>query len=532
MGRNVPHPTGLGAKGHGPAGRGTTGRGGNSRSERRSRETTGRGRDGAAGHGVAGVAQRADPHDLRPPMPLTRSVSLRWRVTLLAASVVAIAVALTSIAAYAMVARSLYSDVDQQLKARAEVMISQNLDSLGILPTLAIGSLYSNDIGIALIFPDMYPPYVPPQPTDPPVGAPEMAVAKGQSSFSLRTAANQRVLAERMKSGATLVISQRLQPTQEVLNRLAWLLFVVGICGVVAAAAAGAAVGRTGLRPIARLTAATERIARTDDLAPIPVTGDDELARLTESFNSMLRALTESRDRQGRLVADAGHELRTPLTSLRTNMELLIASSRPGAPHIPEQDMAELQADVMAQIEELSTLVGDLVDLAREDAPEAVYDQIDIGDVAARALERARRRRTTVEFVGDLRPWFVYGHEAGLERAILNVLDNAAKWSPEGEQVRVSMRETGPGLLEFAVDDAGPGIAPAERELVFERFYRTTASRSMPGSGLGLAIVKQVVTKHGGTITIDTSDRGGALIRIVLPGESGPSANPGELMVN
>jgi two-component system sensor histidine kinase MprB len=352
-----------------------------------------------------------------------------------------------------------------------------------------------------------------------------MAVARGQSSFSLRTASNQRVLAERMKSGATLVISQRLQPTQYVLDRLAWLLFAVGICGVVAAAAAGAAVGRTGLRPIARLTAATERIARTDDLAPIPVTGDDELARLTESFNSMLRALAESRERQSRLVADAGHELRTPLTSLRTNMELLIASSRPGAPRIPEQDMAELNADVMAQIEELSTLVGDLVDLAREDAPETVYDQIDIGDVAARALERARRRRTAVEFVGELRPWVVYGHEAGLERAILNVLDNAAKWSPAGEQVRLAMRETGPGLLEFAIDDAGPGIPPAERELVFERFYRTTASRSMPGSGLGLAIVKQVVTKHGGTITIETSDRGGALIRIVLPGESGLPAN-------
>ncbi len=493
------------------------------------------GHRGANGHGrdvVAGLGPHIDGHELRPPMPLTRSVSLRWRVTLLAASVVAIAVAVTSIAAYAMVARSLYADVDSQLRARADVMISDNLDSLGLLPVLEIGSLYSNDIGIALIFPNLDPPYIPPQPIEPPIGGAEMAVARGQTSFSLRTANNQRVLAERMKSGATLVISQRLQPTQEVLNRLAWLLFVVGACGVVAAAAAGTAVGRTGLRPIARLTAATERVARTDDLAPIPVTGDDELARLTESFNSMLRALAESRERQSRLVADAGHELRTPLTSLRTNMELLIASSRPGAPHIPEQDMAELHADVMAQIEELSTLVGDLVDLAREDAPETVYEQVDLGDVAERALERARRRRTAVEFVGDLRPWFVYGHEAGLERAILNVLDNAAKWSPVGEQVRAAMRETGAGLLEFTVDDAGPGIPPAERELVFERFYRTTVSRSMPGSGLGLAIVKQVVTKHGGTITIETSDRGGALIRIVLPGEGGSPAISPELMKN
>ncbi|MEV0252527.1 HAMP domain-containing sensor histidine kinase [Nocardia sp. NPDC050712] len=454
---------------------------------------------------------------MRPPMPLTRSVSLRWRVTLLAASVVAIAVAVTSIAAYAMVERSLYNDVDSQLKARAETMITNNFENLGF-QSIVLAGLFSNDVGVALIFAD-HKPYMPPQQTIPPVGSQELAVADGKIHSSLRTVHNQRVLAMPTNSGATLIISQRLEPTREVLDRLAWLLFVVGGCGVVLAAAAGTAVGRTGLRPIGRLTSATERIARTDDLTPIPVTGDDELARLTESFNTMLRALAESRDRQRRLVADAGHELKTPLTSLRTNMELLIASSRPGAPSIPEEDMAELRADVVAQIEELSQLVGDLVDLAREDAPETVYDRIDLGEVTERALERARRRRGSIEFVAELRPWFIYGYEAGLERAVLNVLDNAAKWSPAGAQVHVAMRETGRGLLELSVDDAGHGIPVGERELVFERFYRTTAARSMPGSGLGLAIVKQVVTKHGGTITIDTSDRGGALIRIVLPGE-------------
>lgn len=472
---------------------------------------------------------------MRPPTPLTRTVSLRWRVTLLAASVVAIAVAVTSIAAYAMVARALYNAVDAQLRARSATMISGDIDNMAF-QSLGVATLFSNDIGVALIYPfsvsspeatepGSLPVYMPPQPTKPPIGTEEIEVAEGERASSLRTYNNQRVLARRMDSGVTLVISQRLEPTREVLDRLAWLLFVVGGCGVVLAAAAGTAVGRTGLRPIARLTAATERIARTDDLTPIPVTGDDELARLTESFNTMLRALAESRDRQRRLVADAGHELRTPLTSLRTNMELLIASSRPGAPNIPAEDMAELRSDVMAQIEELSNLVGDLVDLAREDAPESVYERVDLGEVTERALERARRRGS-VEFAAELRPWFVYGQEAALERAVLNVLDNAAKWSPPGERVRVAMVETGRGLLELSVDDAGPGIPPPERELVFERFYRTTASRSMPGSGLGLAIVKQVVIKHGGTIAIDTSERGGALIRIVLPGESGTPSEP------
>ncbi|MGY1899188.1 ATP-binding protein [Nocardia gipuzkoensis] len=459
---------------------------------------------------------------MRPPMPLTRSVSLRWRVTLLAASVVAIAVAVTSIAAYALVARALYADVDAQLRSRSTAVIASNPYGFNNL-NLMVAAAFYDDTGIALIYPDLRR-WLPPQSTDPPVGAQEVAVARGERSSSLRTVGNQRVLAVNTDSGATLVISQRLDRTREVLDRLAWLLFVVGGCGVVLAAAAGTAVGRTGLRPIARLTAATERIARTDDLTPIPVTGDDELARLTESFNTMLRALTESRDRQRRLVADAGHELRTPLTSLRTNMELLIASSRPGAPSLPDEDMAGLRADVMAQIEELSTLVGDLVDLAREDAPETVYERVDLGEVVERALERARRRRTGIEFVADLRPWFVYGHEAGLERAVLNVLDNAAKWSPAAAQVRILMRESGPGLLELSIDDAGPGIPAAERELVFERFYRVMSSRSMPGSGLGLAIVKQVVTKHGGTIAIDTSQRGGTVVRIVLPGEPGAPA--------
>lgn len=455
-------------------------------------------------------------------MPLTRSVSLRWRVTLLAASVVAIAVAVMAIAAYAVVARALYADVDSQLKTRASTLIDNNFDSFDFR-SISLATFYSKDISVALIFPDLKV-YMPPG-SNTPIGPEELAVAKGDRESSLHTVDNQRVLTERTNTGSTLVIAQRLAPTGAVLDRLAWVLFIVGGCGVVLAAVAGMAVGRTGLRPIARLTAATERVAKTDDLTPIPVTGNDELARLTDSFNTMLRALAESRDRQSRLVADAGHELRTPLTSLRTNMELLIASSRPGAPSIPAQDMVELRSDVMGQIEELSTLVGDLVDLAREDAPETVYERVDLGEVVERALERARRRRNEIEFTAILQPWFVYGHEAALQRAVLNVLDNAAKWSPPGEEVRVVMRQIGEGLLELTVDDNGPGIPESERELVFERFYRTMVSRSMPGSGLGLAIVRQVVTKHGGTIAIDTSNRGGALIRIVLPGESGTVAD-------
>ncbi|WP_067693093.1 HAMP domain-containing sensor histidine kinase [Nocardia jejuensis] len=456
--------------------------------------------------------------------PIGGTVTLHWRVTLLAASVVAVAVAITSIAAYALVARALYANVDAQLRTRAAFMINKNADRMTYLEARTLGSLFSDDIGITLIYPDLGAGgLVVGQDSAPPLGEQEFSVARGDTEFSLRTVGDRRVLAQHTNSGATLVIEQRLDPTREALNRLALLLFVVGGGGVLLAAAAGTAVARTGLRPVARLTAATQRVARTDDLAPIPVTGDDELAQLTERFNTMLRALGDSRERQRRLVADAGHELKTPLTSLRTNAELLIASSRPGSPQIPDQDMAELRDDVMGQIEELSTLVGDLVDLAREEAPNIQYERVDLAAVAEHALERARRRRGRIEFQVSLRPWMVYGDEAGLERALLNVLDNAAKWSPDGSIVLVRMAENGRGLLEFTVDDAGPGIDPAERDLVFERFYRATAARSMPGSGLGLAIVKQVVTKHGGTIAAESSERGGTLVRIVLPGQHGAS---------
>lgn len=170
-------------------------------------------------------------------------------------------------------------------------------------------------------------------------------------------------------------MAKSLDPTDTVLRRLGWVLLIVGGVGVAVAAAAGAMVAGTGLRPVARLTDAAERVARTDDLRPIAVTGSDELARLTISFNTMLRALAESRDRQARLVTDAGHELRTPLTSLRTNTELLMAAMQPGAPRLPDEEMQALQQDVIAQIEELSTLVGDLVDLARETAPTSCTSQ-------------------------------------------------------------------------------------------------------------------------------------------------------------
>lgn len=439
---------------------------------------------------------------------------------LLAMSMVAMVVVLMAVAVYAVVSAALYTDIDNQLQSRASLLIASG--SLAADPGKAIEGTAYSDVNAMLINPGRSTYTANQQGQKLPVGEPEKSVISGELLMSRRTVGNQRVLAVHLPDNRSLLISKSLAPTNAVMTKLKWVLLAVGGIGVVVAAIAGGMVARTGLRPVARLTEAAERVARTDDLRPIPVFGSDELARLTETFNTMLRALTESRERQARLVADAGHELRTPLTSLRTNVELLMASMKPGAPRLPESEMADLRTDVIGQIEELSTLVGDLVDLTREDAGGLVHEVVDLSDIVDRSLERARRRRNDVQFDVDVVGWQVYGDPAGLSRAVVNLLDNAAKWSPSGAHVRVRLRQVDAAHAELVVSDYGPGIPAQERGLVFERFYRSASARAMPGSGLGLAIVKQVVVKHGGMIRIgDTVPGGqppGTSFYVLLPG--------------
>jgi two-component system sensor histidine kinase MprB len=457
----------------------------------------------------------------RVPANVTTSLSLRWRVMLLAMSMVAMVVVLMAVAVYAVVSAALYTDIDNQLQSRAQLLIASG--SLAADPAKAIEGTAYSDVNAMLVNPGRSIYTANQQGQTLPVGQPEKAVIQGELFMSRRTVGDQRVLAIHLPNGSSLLISKSLQPTNAVMTKLKWVLLAVGGIGVVIAAVAGGMVARTGLRPVGQLTEAAERVARTDDLRPIPVLGSDELARLTEAFNAMLRALAESRERQARLVADAGHELKTPLTSLRTNVELLMASSAPGAPPIPESELAELRSDVIGQIEELSTLVGDLVDLTREDnARGAVLEDVEMTEVIDRSLERVRRRRSDIRFDIDAIGWQVHGDPAGLSRAVLNLLDNAAKWSPPGGTVALRLRQVDAAHAELVVSDEGPGIAPDERGLVFERFYRSTSARAMPGSGLGLAIVKQVVVKHGGMIRIGETVPGGeppgTAFFVLLPG--------------
>ncbi len=448
------------------------------------------------------------------------SASLRWRVMLLAMSMVAMVVVLMAVAVYVVVSRALYQEVDTQLQSRARLLIESG--SLAADPGKAIEGTAYSDVNAMLVNPGRSIYTANQEGQTLPLGQPERDVIEGKLLMSLRSVNFQRVLAYHLDNGSSLLISKSMEPTSKVLKRLGTILLIVGGLGMAVAAIAGGTVARTGLRPVARLTQAAERVARTDDLRPIPVHGSDELARLTEAFNMMLRALAESRERQARLVSDAGHELRTPLTSLRTNVELLMAAMAPGAPRLPDEEMAGLRADVIAQIEELSTLVGDLVDLTRDDEGVAVHEPVDMSVVIDNSLERARRRRNDIDFDVVAEGWQVYGDQAGLSRAVLNLLDNAAKWSPPGATVSVRLIQVDPVNAQLVVADRGPGIPPEERGLVFERFYRSMPARAMPGSGLGLAIVKQVVLKHGGTLWIEDTAPGqpnpGAAIHVVLPG--------------
>jgi two-component system sensor histidine kinase MprB len=328
------------------------------------------------------------------------------------------------------------------------------------------------------------------------------------------------------QQNVALQLASPLHSVDRTLGDLATVLLLVSVGGVILALSLGYAVARTSLRPVRRLTAAAEHVAATQDLsATIEVTGDDELSRLARSFNSMLAALSASRHQQAQLVADAGHELRTPLTSLRTNIEVLIKMR-----DLPEADRQALLEDVTAQLGELTTLVGDLVELAREDEQKPEPQDVHLDVVVDRALERARRRAASLTFDSYVEAALVRGQPALLERAVLNVLDNAAKWSPAGAHVEVALQRDGPAW-RLSVRDHGPGIAPEDLPHIFDRFYRAANARALPGSGLGLAIVNQVVQSHGGWVAVYSPPDGGTLITLTLPAMemaegSGPADAP------
>ena len=318
-------------------------------------------------------------------------------------------------------------------------------------------------------------------------------------------------------TGAVVVAAQ-VDNLYHDLHRLRLILILVTLGGIVAAAAGGALVSRTTLAPVRRLTDATERIARTRDPSErVPEGGHDEIARLGASFNTMLAALEDAIETQRRFVADASHELRTPLTSMQTNLDVL---RRPAASTQLDPDSRErLLDDLQREAHEMRDLIGGLLELARGDDPRLAREPVQLDELVEESVERARSRFPKISFAAELDPTTVVGSSERLERAVWNLLENAGKWSPEGETVEVKLHEG-----ELTVRDHGPGIAPDDRPLVFDRFYRSADSRSLPGSGLGLAIVREVADAHDGTVTADEAPGGGALMRLRLNGARNGSA--------
>lgn len=330
-----------------------------------------------------------------------------------------------------------------------------------------------------------------------------------------------RVLTTWLSGGAAVSVAEPLTGVDNSLNSLALLLISVGSLGALGSATLGLLVARAALRPVDRLTGAVEHLARTEDLTVnIPVRGNDEIARLSRSFNSMTAALASSRERQQQLIADAGHELRTPLTSMRINIDLLLRSELTGR-DLPPDRKERLLADLKAQMAEMSVLVGDLLDLARPErvlsAARSAESVVALHDVADRAVERGRLRGPGLRIEAKLEPWYTRGDEAMLGRAVVNLIDNAVKFSPPGGTVSVWLHGG-----ELTVRDEGPGIAPEDLSRVFQRFWRSPSARGLPGSGLGLAIVDRAVRESGGTVALGNAVGGGTVARLLLPGSPAP----------
>jgi two-component system, OmpR family, sensor histidine kinase MprB len=452
-------------------------------------------------------------------------MSFRRRLLLACAAAVAVAVALAATLAYAVTRNVLRGQIDDSLRHTAAQLATAPPGNA----VIAVGgkpdaqSLSTSALEGPAVFTQVFEGG-PPGPR-PPDGRPVQlvdraelnAVATGRQAafFTEREALGQeqRVYVAPTATGGAVVVARPLTEVQATLGRLRIGLGVVLLAGIAAALAFGRLATRAAVKPVVELTEAAEHVARTRDLSRrIERSGNDELSRLAASFDTMLEALAASQLAQRQLVADASHELRTPLTSLRTNIEVLDAGGLDAA------DRARLRADVVAQLEELTGLVADLVDLARDEEPADEREPVRLDELVAAAVCRAARHAPAIEFRTDVEPAVVTGVPARLDRAVANLLDNAAKFSPPGGTVDVRLRDG-----ELIVRDRGPGIAAEDLPFVFDRFYRAPAARGQPGSGLGLAIVRRVAEAHGGAASAAPAPGGGTVLSLRLPLASLPA---------
>ena len=336
-----------------------------------------------------------------------------------------------------------------------------------------------------------------------------IAVAGGESTRTQRIESEPRLMIVTVGArGGAVMFARDLTETDTTVRTLRDLVILICGVGVLIAALVGLVVTRRAMRPIENLTDDVTRRAETpDDLSPLAgATGRDEVGRLTDGYNRLLASLAASRDQQQALVADTSHELRTPITSLRTSIELLHR-----APDLPADTRAELLANAVAELAELTHLVDEIVLLASGTGADGPMERCDLVAIVTAAVERTRRRASgPVTLTAS--PCVVMGRGTALERAITNLLDNARKWSPDGAAIDVTVADG-----RVSVRDRGPGVPPEDRERVFDRFARGRDAEQVPGSGLGLAIVRAVAEDHGGRTQLEAAPDGGTIAVLELP---------------
>jgi two-component system, OmpR family, sensor histidine kinase MprB len=331
-----------------------------------------------------------------------------------------------------------------------------------------------------------------------------------------------RVLVTGIGADGALAVALPLTDVDNALSSQLTLLIAIAAGGVALAALLGFLVARTALAPIGRFTRQTESIAARPERIEqqrIEVVGRDELARLARTFNQTLDALERSVRAQRQLVADASHELRTPIATIRANLQVMRDEER-----LSQADRAALRADVISELDELTALVGDIVELARGGKPNSEPGDVRVDAIVAEAIDRLGRRAPRLTVRAELEPTLIRGEGDRIERAVTNLLDNARKWSPANGVIEVDLTA---GTL--SVRDHGPGFHDGDLPFVFDRFHRATDARSKPGSGLGLAIVRETAEAHGGFVEAANAPGGGAVVRIgfgpVLElGEEAPEA--------
>jgi two-component system sensor histidine kinase MprB len=424
-------------------------------------------------------------------------VSFRSKLMLLTATAIAVTVAGASFAVWQVAKHQLFRQVDRELQQQAVQAVSSHGPGgpFGVrVPYMVVdptGAAVGGNIQVSLD-----------------AAMKRVAAGKQGEAFEDRTISGRhyRLYTAGLTTGGAVITPTDLSPTDRALHRIGFWAVLIGAIGVAVAAGLAAFVAAAALRPIRRLTAAAENVAATGDLGErVHVTSEDELGRLATRFNAMLEALERSVGAQRRLVADASHELRTPLTAARTNVELL----REGK--LPDQEVRHALDEAAVELDALTRLVADLVELARGEERKLRLEDVQLDDLVAGTVERAQARAPHVTFVTALSPTHVQADPVLLERAVSNLLDNAVKYSPAGAPIEVCVRAG-----EVVVADHGPGIADEDLPRVFDRFYRAATARSKPGAGLGLAIVREAAEAHGGRATAESSPAG-ARFRLVLP---------------